>query len=347
MAPMRRFGIAVLSFAAVALASAQAPRSLPADLDRLLRSGDRFGATDLSALELGHVIARVDRGSIDTEVLVTAAIKIYSPRARTAQYFGQYTAYVDGQVTLGFGRFGRPPALADVKDLSLDRDEIAALRSCRPGDCDLRLGGAAIEAFRTRIDWNAADVDARVDALARQSAVDYVTAYLARGDEALVTYNDEGKPESLKEQWRALFAASPVFQQYSPALASYLASFPRGTLPGGRDIVYWIKENYGLKPVVTFVHAVVHDDPAQPDRTTIVQKQIFATRYFDASLAVTTVAGATENGRPVSYLLYVNRSRGDLLKGGFGGLRRSVADSQARKAAEQTLTAIKTALEKG
>jgi hypothetical protein len=47
----------------------------------------------------------------------------------------------------------------------------------------------------------------------------------------------------------------------------------------------------------------------------------------------------------VSYIVYGNRSRGDLLKGGIGGLRRSVARDQAKKAAEGTLGSIKTALE--
>jgi hypothetical protein len=43
--------------------------------------------------------------------------------------------------------------------------------------------------------------------------------------------------------------------------------------------------------------------------------------------------------------VYVNRSRGDLLKGGFGGMKRAAAQKQARKAAEQTLQWMKTALE--
>jgi hypothetical protein len=50
-------------------------------------------------------------------------------------------------------------------------------------------------------------------------------------------------------------------------------------------------------------------------------------------------------GQPGTYLVYANRSRGDLLKGGFGGLKRSVARSQARQAAEETLGNIKQMLE--
>lgn len=51
-------------------------------------------------------------------------------------------------------------------------------------------------------------------------------------------------------------------------------------------------------------------------------------------------------GAPATYLVYANRSRGDLLKGGFGGLKRSVARSQARKAAEETLGTMKRMLER-
>jgi hypothetical protein len=53
----------------------------------------------------------------------------------------------------------------------------------------------------------------------------------------------------------------------------------------------------------------------------------------------------TENGAPVSYLLYGNRSRGDLMKGGFGGLRRSVARRQVESATKETLGTIKRMLE--
>ena len=129
---MRLLASALLSVAAVVLPSPDAMQGLPADIDRFLRTTAKFADADLASLAAGRVITRIDRGSTDTEVAVIAAVKVLSPRTRTAQSYGQFLAYVDGQVTLGFGRFSRPPALADVKDLALDRNEIAALRSCRP-----------------------------------------------------------------------------------------------------------------------------------------------------------------------------------------------------------------------
>jgi hypothetical protein len=247
-------------------------------------------------------------------------------------------------VTLGFGKFSMPATLADVKDLSLDADEVGDLKSCQLGDCDIRISGSAIDKVRSSIDWAAQDYPDKVNAFVRQSAVDYVNAYMQKGDAALITYNDRSQPVSLQDQWRGIVANSPYFHYYTPALQDYLVQYPRTTLAGVKDVIYWIKENYGMKPVISIVHGVSYQDPKTPDRTVIVQKQLYADHYYDGSVAITTVVGVVEGGRPVTYLLYANRSRGDLLKGGFGGLKRNVARSQAQKAAEQTLGTIKTGL---
>ena len=138
------------------------------------------------------------------------------------------------------------------------------------------------------------------------------------------------------------------FQQYSAPLREYLTQYPRQKLPGARDVLYWVQEDYtGLKPVLSLVHGVIYQDPARPDRTVVLQKQLYASHYYDGSLAVAAVIGGAPGPAPVTYLVYANRSRGDLLKGGFGGLKRAAANNQAKSAAEQTLGTIKSVLEKG
>jgi len=255
-------------------------------------------------------------------------------------------SYVDGKVTTAFGRFSNPPNPADVKDLSLDPDDVAHLKSCKAGDCDLRIGGAGLESIRSSVDWNAPDVEARVNARIREAVVTYVGAYMKSGDEALVTYNDRLQPVSLRREWQGILAASPYFQQYAAPLRDHLAAYPRRPTAGARDILYWVNEKYtGLKPVVSVVHAVIYQDPAKPDRTAIAQKQLYASHYYDGSLAIASATSALDGSVPVTYLVYANRSRGDALKGGFGGLRRKVAGDQAKAAAEQTLATIKTVLE--
>ncbi len=308
----------------------------------LTRNG--FTGDDIAAFDAGNVVARaVIEGS--QEIAVSAAVKVRTPRDRVLDYYGQMISYVDGSATLAFGRFGTPPAASDVKDLAFDRDEIADLRSCRPGKCDTKLGGASIGALQKSVDWNGDDVIDRVNAFVRKSAVDYVAAYQARGDAALATYDDRARPVSLQEQWRGIVGNTAHFHEYAPELKAYLEQYPRGRLNGGRDVFYWVKENYGFKPVISFVHGVIYQPPSRTDRTFVVQKQIYASHYYEGSLAVATVLSFTENGAPATCLVYANRSRGDVLRGGFGGLKRNMAESQARKAAQQTLSTIKSQLE--
>jgi hypothetical protein len=339
----RALAVAAATGAMLAVPTAAGP--LPTDIERFLLDVARFPAADVASVEAGRVIADVKKGASDDEVVVVAAVKIRAPREQVVSYYGQMVAYVDGTVTLGFGRFSTPPVLADVASLTLGADEVQAIKSCRPGDCDLKVGGVGIETLRSSIDWTAPDAADQATRAVRRRIVDYVSAYMARGDEALITYDDRSKPVSLKAQWRGMVAAAPYFHQYSPDLQAYLTGYPRATLAGARDIFYWIREDYGMKPVISLVHGVVYQDAKRADRTMIVQKQIYASHYLEGSVAVATAVGAVDEGRPITYLVYANRSRGDLLRGGFGGLKRKVASDQAKKAAVQTLETIKTQLE--
>jgi hypothetical protein len=315
--------------------------------DELIRVGG-FTPQEVTHFEAGQVIARVATGGGDREVAVLAAVRIRATKEETASYFNQFISYEDGTVTLQFGRFSRPPVLQDVSRLTLELPDVNALRSCRPGDCDIRVGAAVITEFQKAIDWKAPDATMRVQNLARERIASYVTDYLARGNAALVTYNDQAKPVSLAMEWRSILENTPYFTHYTPALKAYLDDFPRASLPGGTDLIYWAKENYGLPKVVTHVtHMVTWRDPERPDRLVIAQKQIYASHYYDGSLALSTVRDAPPvDGHPTCYLLYFSRARGDLLKGGIGGVRRRLAQDQAKKAGVQTLTTIRDALEK-
>jgi len=330
-------------FAVAWLALTQGTTDAIREVHQYLTSNS-FTAEEIARFDGGESVATAATPG-SGEMIAIAAVKIHAPRDRVLDYYGQMISYVDGTTTLAFGRFSTPPAPGDVQDLSFDREEVEDLRACKPGKCDIRLSGAGIEALRSSVDWSAPDVVERVNAFARKAALDYVTAYQSRGDPALVTYNDRSKPVSLLQQWRGIVGNAAHFQEYAPELKAYLEQYPGGSLSGGRDVLYWVKENYGLKPVISIVHGVIYQPPSRADRAFVAQKQIFASHYYDASLAMATLLSATENGVPVTYLMYANRSRGDLLRGGFGGVKRNVLQSQARKAAQETLGVIKRQLE--
>jgi len=323
------------------------PSTLPPDIAWVLQQKPPFTDADATALLSGQVIVHANASAERLEAGAIAAVRIRTPKDRAVDYFRQLISYEDGEVTLGFGTFGRPPRDADAARLTLDRDDVGDLRGCRPGRCAVRIGAAGAAAIASAIDFRAPDAAARASAWARERLASYAAAYLERGDAALVVYDDRSEPVDLRTEWRGIVESSPALAQYAPALQRYLVDFPKATLPGATDEIYWDKQHYtSLKPVIGVTHMVTWRDPARPDRALVAQKQIYASHYFDGSLAVTLLLQDPKDvNPPFTYVVYFNRSRGDLLKGGFGGLKRRVAEEAATKSAQDTLGAMKRALE--
>src|SRR4029453_1476521 len=116
---------------AVALLATQTASDPRREVQQYL-TRNNFSASEISSLEAGEVVAQASAAGSE-EVVVIAAVKIRAPRQRVLDYYGQMISYVDGKVTLAFGRFSTPPAPEDVKDLSLDSVGGGDLRSCKPG----------------------------------------------------------------------------------------------------------------------------------------------------------------------------------------------------------------------
>jgi hypothetical protein len=73
-------------------------------------------------------------------------------------------------------------------------------------------------------------------------------------------------------------------------------------------------------------------------------KDVYSTRYIDASLAVAVVTDSAAGD--AIYVVYANRSRVNALRGMLSALRKSVVERRARGTLEQSLVRIKTRLEK-
>lgn len=334
--------------AALALAGGLGAQAPATELTRYLTDLAGFPAGDVASFDAGQVITKTSTSGGEGEIAVIGAVRIRASKERTADYFKLLVTYVDGQVTLQLGEFHHPPQPQDTASLTLPDDDVKNLRDCKPGSCDVKIGGTGMTEIQSAVDWNAPDATNQLNALARRRLVEYVTAYMSQGNAALVTYNDRSAPVSMKEQWAGLLRNSPNIMTYAPALARYLDGYPAATLAGGTDFIYWAKDVYAGNPVVHADHMVRWENPQAPDRITIAQKQIYASHYYNGSLAITTILDTTTPGAAASSaVIYFNRSRGDLLKGGLGAVKRRIAEGQAKKAAEDTLGAMKSALEKG
>jgi hypothetical protein len=332
----------------IAIRGQSPARALPADITWILTDAAQFPDDRVQALQRGEVISRAWTSEGDLEAAVIAAVRIAASKELTASYFKQIVDFEDGQVTLQHARFSEPPRAGDVARLKLDADERSDLRACRPGDCDVRIGTAGARDVGAAVDWSAPDAAARADTWVRERVLAYVADYLARGDAALVTYDDKSKEVPLKREWAGIVANSPALKAYAPDLQRYLTEFPKITLRGARDELYWDRQQFtGLRPILGVTHMVTWTDPVRQDRILIAQKQIYASHYFYGGLAVPLVLQDPKDvNPPATYVVYVNRSRGDLLKGGFGGLRRRIAEQAVTSSAEDLLSRMKQMLER-
>src|SRR4029078_13372344 len=91
----------------------------------------------------------------------------------------------------------------------------------------------------------------------------------------------------------------------------------RPTVPGGDSFMYWSKERFSGKPIISATHVtIVRSGDQRMPEALVMGKQIFGTHYLDASASVTAIVRSTTGSH--HYLVYLNRSDVDLLDGTFG-----------------------------
>jgi hypothetical protein len=208
----------------------------------------------------------------------------------------------------------------------------------------VKLPSNVILRVQKEIDWSSPDAEQKVTELGRTALLQYVERYLAGGNEQLSEYSDKKLPLRVAEQFDAILKASPYIFDYDPEFYGYLSDYPKKHLDGVEDFLYWSKEKFGLKPVISVTHVSIYRKP-EFNVTLIASKQIYANHYFEASLGLTVALAASQDPDPSFYLLYFNRSRSDALHGGFSGLARGQVKSRARKGALENLAKIQRSIE--
>jgi hypothetical protein len=110
--------------------------------------------------------------------------------------------------------------------------------------------------------------------------------------------------------------------------------------------MYWSKEKFGLKPVISLTHIVIYKRRvARGTDVLIASKGIYASHYVETSLGLTGFIHSQEPEPRRTYLIYINRSRADALRGFLGGLKRSLIVGSLRDATKKNMEMIKKKLE--
>ncbi len=334
--------LAGLAFVAAAGAATQ---PVAADPFAFLSPWITVTPAERSHLAGGRVVART-LPPHDGQTGVFVATQVTASPERLAAWTHDIASFKRGPFVQAIRRFSEPPVLADLDTLSLDDEDVRDLRHCRPGDCAVTLGAAEIVGIASAA---AAAGDGWRDAVQqafRRVVLARVHAYRVGGLAALPAFADDDPARPADVARAAVVGQSPYLVRV-PALQTWLERYPHA----GADVesfFYWSKEHYGSgKPVVSVTHVgIVRPAPAADRPSVLVAgAQILSTHYSSASLGLTMIVPGLGDGP--SYLVYVNRSRLDILSGMLGSLARRTLERRLARQAPVIIGGLKTRLESG
>ena len=316
------------------------------DMGSFLRERIKLTNEEIGDLQRGMTISKV-LPSEKHEVAVFGIVLVNAPADFFVEHFRDIESYKKSTEVPIVKKFSDPPSILDLAQLEVDQQDFDALKNCKVGACDVKLPAQIIERLQKEVNWTSPDAPRQVNRLARSALLEYVKRYSAGGNAALSEYNDKKEPLRIAEQFDAILQASPYIYDYQPRFYEYLRAYPEKRLKNVENFIYWSKEKFGLKPVISVTHVSIYRP--EPGLALIASKQLYASHYFEASLGLTVARAAPQSpgaSGPSFYLLYLNRSRSDALHGGFSGMVRGKVKDRSRNGAQKSLEKIKLSIER-
>ncbi len=321
------------------------------------RNGD--AARAFLVQELGLTVAevrRVDAGGVVTksmepadrrEVATQGVVQVGIDAATYLERLTDIVAFKRHEAVQQIGVFSEVPTAADLAGLTLERGDIRELRSCRVGDCGLKLSADAIERFEREVRWGSPEAEQQATALLRDVLARYVAEYRRQGDAAAMRYHAATIPVDAAAEFHALLTPDDHLLEQLPALTTYLRHYPTRNVEGVRDFIYWSREKAGPSPVVSITHVIMAPGAkGSAVEYAALSRQIYGSRYFDASMGLTLLLPDTSTESPSTFVAYLNRSRVDVFSGLFGGIVRRTVRSRVRSGMAESLARVRIAMQR-
>jgi len=295
---------------------------------------------------------QVDRGDAVVRVLpsrnpdlrVLTVSTLHASAAAVADKVGRIAELKKSAFVLGIQRFSDPPVLGDLAALTLDDDDLADVRTCRPGDCGLKLATSEMAALRRVAAAAGAGWKAVVQQEFRRLLLERVIAYRTGGLAMVPDDADQEPPTARSREFAAILAAFPELAQGLPRLAAYLRDYPRIPMTGVESFLYWSTERFGAKPVVLITHVnILRGSGPDVPALVIAGTQVFASHYLRGGLSLTSVVAGSAGA--ANHLIYLNRLRVDTLGGITGGLKRAIVERRIRLSTRELVTGFRRRLE--
>jgi hypothetical protein len=330
------------------LSLVQLPASNGQNVEPLKFFRDYVGLKDdqIAAIRNGKAVAKVVESRTPDEVFVFGSVYVQSTPEKYLKLASDIDALRKLPSYLAIRKFSDPPQLSDFDGFTLEADDIKQLKNCEPGKCDVQLPAEAMETFKQSVNWSAPDAANQANQLAQKMALEAILGYMQGGNAALGTYMDKHHPAAVGETFASLLSRSKALPAYLPELDRYLLEYPEAKSEDIQSEFYWEKVNFGLKPTLRIVQAIVYRGPSSTGPAyAVAVKQLYASHYFETALDLTVCVRDRGNPDRGFYLITLKGSQQAGLTGFKGGIVRKVAVDKTRSSLERALGAIKQKLE--
>jgi len=324
---------AVILLAVAAAAAAPAGQAGKVDTEKVLVERLGFTRAEVAQVRAGQAVTRLLPSREAVEVAVAGAVRINGTADRLVYWLKEIANFRKAAELGVSAKLGSPPQIGDFANLALGQKELEDLRDCRPGKCGLRLGDKAIARFQ-EVDWTSPDAARRANLITRQLMLQLAQAYLQGGDLGLGTSHDDRTPRVSADEFHALLSQATNLYELAPALASFLERFPSASLAGAEHFLYWGRGGAGPDEAISLHHLVIA--PYAGGGATVVDKQLYSSRYTDAGLFVISIEPTADGAG--YYALVAARARSRMLGGTTARLMRGRVESATRDTAKMYLT---------
>jgi hypothetical protein len=335
---------AILAFLA---ATVPGPSQLYPDLKTFFRQNIGLSEEEMAAIRSGQPVAKVLPPRTPQEVLLFGAVYIHAAPETYFQFARNFDRLRKTPGFLALRVFTDPPQLSDLDGFTFDHDDIEALKSCEPGNCQIQMPATSIDELRRSINWSAADVDEQVNRLLQKTVFEFLLAYQHEGNRALGVYNDKRNPAEVPEQFAYLLSYDKALSTHEPDFYHYLLAYPRAKPANYEETFYWAKVKFGLKPTLRIVHLItMRGSSSDPVANAIARKQLYSSHYFETALDLSIcVRDSDDPKQPGFYLIQAMGSEQAGLSGAKGSMVRKVAVGRAVSNLQKVLLTVKSNLE--
>jgi hypothetical protein len=325
---------AIISILAVLTGTATGEGSQAGDPFAFLRPSIQVSPSERRTIDGGGVLVRILPVQ-GREVAVFAAGTLEASEDTLIRRVRDIVDLKKSSYVPAIARFSDPPDITDLAGLTLDEVDLRGIRDCQPANCDLKLGATEIKRLRAVIAAKGDSWKPAVTEEFRHLVLARVNAYLAGGHRSMSDYQARRDPVNLASTFATLLRRSAFLPARAADLAAHLEHYPTVPLPGAESFLYWSKEKFARKPVISVTHVTIvrGNGRSQFPEVVIASKQVFATHYTNGSLAVTMLLSAPPGSSP-GYLVYVNRSAVDVV-GGYLGIRRALIEGRVKSETER------------